>query len=396
MFASPNGINRRGFLRVSSGAAVAAVATACAPAAVPPPAPAAPAAAPNAAALAQDTAFKQQWDDLVAAARKEGQLMCVMGTGGTGWRRVLEAFEKTYPGIATENTSFASINLWAPRVTQEMKSGVYTWDVAVQGPTTSLRVLKPQGAYDPIRPLLIHPGVLDSQKWYTGFEGGFIEEKKPETAYSFQWDIRRQLWVNTDTIKPGQIKTVQDLLKPEFKGKMAFQDPRNSGHTYLLSTVLRLKYGNDFLKKLFVDQEPTILRDTRAAAEGLIRGKFLVVTGIDGSILSDFREKGVPFKVDTLATPDGDFLFGGSPIFAMAKPPHPNASKLFVNWFLGKEGQTALSKHIEYNSRRKDVEPFDKSTIPQEGDEKKLLRLDTEAIMDDIEKSQEVAKQLLG
>ncbi|MSQ26788.1 MAG: ABC transporter substrate-binding protein [Dehalococcoidia bacterium] len=385
--------NRRGFLRVGSGAAAAAMVTSCAPAAAP--APAAPAAAPN-PAPAQDAGFKKRWDELVAAARKEGQLMCVMGTGGTGWKRVLADFETAYPGIATENSSFASINLWIPRVTQEMKSGVHTWDVAVQGPTSSIRVLKPQGGYDPIRPLLIHPDVLDTQKWYAGFDGGFIEEKKPETAYSFQWDIRRQLWVNSDTIKPGQIKTVQDLLKPEFKGKMAFQDPRNSGHTYLLSTVLRLKYGNDFLKKLFVDQEPTILRDTRAAAEGLIRGKYLVVTGIDGSILSDFKERGIPFNVEELATSDGDFLYGGSPIFAMAKPPHPNAAKLFVNWFLTKDGQASVSKHIEYNSRRKDVAPFDKSTIPQEGDEKKLMRLDAEAIFDDIEKSQEVAKQLLG
>ena len=35
--------------------------------------------------------------------------------------------------------------------------------------------------------------------------------------------------------------------------------------------------------------------------------------------------------------------------------PHPDASKVFINWFLGREGQTMWSKEIISVSQRKDV-----------------------------------------
>ena len=41
--------------------------------------------------------------------------------------------------------------------------------------------------------------------------------------------------------------------------------------------------------------------------------------------------------------------------------PHPNASKLFINWFLSRKGQIALQKHLDLygelppNSRRIDI-----------------------------------------
>ena len=39
----------------------------------------------------------------------------------------------------------------------------------------------------------------------------------------------------------------------------------------------------------------------------------------------------------------------------MVKAPHPNASKLFVNWLLSKDTQTMLMKAVQLNSQRADV-----------------------------------------
>ena len=39
----------------------------------------------------------------------------------------------------------------------------------------------------------------------------------------------------------------------------------------------------------------------------------------------------------------------------MNRAPHPNAGKVFINWLLGKAGQTAWSKAMEQVSRRADV-----------------------------------------
>ena len=37
--------------------------------------------------------------------------------------------------------------------------------------------------------------------------------------------------------------------------------------------------------------------------------------------------------------------------------PHPNASKLYLNWFLSKEGQQLMMETIQAQSRRTDVDP---------------------------------------
>ena len=37
-------------------------------------------------------------------------------------------------------------------------------------------------------------------------------------------------------------------------------------------------------------------------------------------------------------------------------PPHPNAMKVFVNWFLGKEGQEFYVKVMKQGTRRLDVD----------------------------------------
>ena len=49
------------------------------------------------------------------------------------------------------------------------------------------------------------------------------------------------------------------------------------------------------------------------------------------------------------------------------KAPHPNAAKLFINWFLSKEGQNAWCKEIPQNSARTDVPPFNKDGVAAPG-----------------------------
>ena len=53
--------------------------------------------------------------------------------------------------------------------------------------------------------------------------------------------------------------------------------------------------------------------------------------------------------------------------FIVAGAPHPNAAKLFVNWFLSKEGQTlthTLVPNIDRSSLRNDI-PFGEVTPDQ-------------------------------
>jgi len=57
------------------------------------------------------------------------------------------------------------------------------------------------------------------------------------------------------------------------------------------------------------------------------------------------------------ALKDGTYGTGGSGNLAIIKnPPHPNATKVFVSWFLSREGQEIASKALGQATRRLDVD----------------------------------------
>ena len=73
------------------------LAAACAPAALPPAPPVTTGGAPAPAAKA---AWEQEWDVLVAAAKKEGRvdLNWILGGAG-GYQRCVDDFNKAFPGV---------------------------------------------------------------------------------------------------------------------------------------------------------------------------------------------------------------------------------------------------------------------------------------------------------
>ena len=49
------------------------------------------------------------------------------------------------------------------------------------------------------------------------------------------------------------------------------------------------------------------------------------------------------------------------------RAPHPNAAKVYINWVLGREGQTLLAKAAGWVSRRRDVPAIDPAMELQPG-----------------------------
>ena len=54
---------------------------------------------------------------------------------------------------------------------------------------------------------------------------------------------------------------------------------------------------------------------------------------------------------------DEVYVSGGSGhVTIIKRAPHPNATKVFINWFLGKEGQEIFGKAMGQGTRRLDVD----------------------------------------
>src|SRR5947208_16276100 len=82
-----------------------------------------------------------EWEQTVAAAKKEGKVAVNTFTG-QGYGRVLKLFAQAYPEIKVDHTNLEPVE-FSPRLINERKAGVYTWDVATMPMTTALQVLKP-------------------------------------------------------------------------------------------------------------------------------------------------------------------------------------------------------------------------------------------------------------
>ncbi|MSQ28404.1 MAG: ABC transporter substrate-binding protein [Dehalococcoidia bacterium] len=343
-------VSRRGFIRTTGlTGAGAALAAACAPAATPAQAPAA------AGVPAAPAAWEAEWERTLTAANKEGRLDLgwIQGPYGSS-KPLVDDFAKAFPGITPERTSMTSGSLMVPKIVQEHKAGVYSFDLIHLAYDFAKTVLA-EGALQPLRPHIFRPDVLDDKAWKDGFEGGWLDPEK-QYGYAYVFYVVTLLWVNSDLVKDGEIKTAQDMLDPKWRGKIIMEDPR-SGRTYATGTALRLNLGDDFLKKLIVDQKPVFSRDTRLITEAMVRGQYAFGTGVVGQALDEFKAQGLGKNIKQLNIPEAESISPGFQAWMLKGAPHPNAAKVFLNWFLTREGQTAYNKSTEEPSRRLDVPP---------------------------------------
>ncbi len=378
---------RRQFLASATSAGLASVVAACTPSGT-----SAPASQP-ADSTSIKTGFDKAWDELVGAANQEGNLALVT-TVGAVYRDAVDEFQKAFPGIKVDHTSL-NASQFAPRVVQERNGGIYSYDVAPSTFGTLHRTLMPMGGLDPIRPFIIRPDALDDKTWRDGsFEAGLLDTDRKYSYASFQ--IRsRHLWINTDLVKDGEIKTVQDLLDPKWKGQILSLDLRVAG-SYWPATVMRLAYGDDIIKRLWKDQEAVLNRELRQITEMMVRGKYAI--GIDAPIefiLPEFLDQGLGKNLKFLELDNVEHVSGGNDVlFLFNRAPHPNAAKVFINWVLSKEGSATWSKLVGTNSRRVDVEPYALDNIPSPG--RKYIQIDKQELQAEWEKTQELAKQALN
>ncbi|MEK7214645.1 MAG: extracellular solute-binding protein, partial [Chloroflexota bacterium] len=333
-----SGHNRRHFLRVGGLTGAAAIAAACAPATAPAPGPtgaAAPPVGPGAAIAAWET----DWNNTVDAAKKEGGLsISWTASVGGSYRPIIDDFEKAFGGIKVDLSSMNSGSLLVPKVLQEHAAGIYSYDLVFTSMRFGQNFIQ-NGALRPMRPLVIRPDVIEDGKWERGWEFGWVDKEK-QYAYGFGMNVPLQWWMNTDLVKEGEIKSINDLLAPKFKGKIIFTDIR-SGFTATQATALRLNLGEDFLKKLYQDQQPVYQRDNRLLTEAMVKGQYAIGTGVLVPVLEEFQKEGLGKNLKQFDIIEAASMNMAHQMFMLKGAPHPNATKLFINWLLTKEGQTS-------------------------------------------------------
>ncbi len=298
------------------------------------------------------------WEQVLAAAKKEGSV-AVLGPVGGDRSDVLQGpFEKKY-GIKVEYRGDSGRTV-GPKLTAERKAGKFLWDLFIGGPTTALTVLVPGGMLDPLEPALILPEVKDPKQW----RGGGIEYVDAGKRFLVMTPSQRAtLYVNPNIVKPESITSYKDLLNPKYKGKIVMDDPTKSGPGQATFSFFYLHpdLGPKFIREL-AKQEPLALRDYNQEMDGIAKGKFLVLIGVSDVIAEERMRAGVPivFLDPRKIKEHSDVSPASGGLGMLNRAPHPNAAKVYLNWLLSKEGQTAFARETGYISARLDV-PTDHS-----------------------------------
>ena len=322
----------------------------------------APAAAPTLAAPAATPTpapptFEQEWEALKAAAREEGKMVLVTGSSASrGLVPVVRGVFGEQFGIEVIiNGGSGSQHL--ARITAERAGGRYEVDVVIHGRTTMGERLGPAGVFLPVKEQLFHPDAIDPSNWWMN-RFFYREPDGVEPKYSVAVAVRAlknpiDPGYNTEIVTAAlieEINSVWDFLDDRWKGQIISLSPLETG----VGASLQLIYshpgmGPDWIARFYSRElDVTFVGDNRQIVDSIAFGghAFSIFDQGAGNAYVVLKDQGAPVDVWSKNLKEGGVVSttgSWSWIGMMDRAPNPNAAKLFLNWWLTKEGQTAYN-----------------------------------------------------
>ncbi len=162
---------------------------------------------------------------------------------------------------------------------------------------------------------------------------------------------------NKSTLKPAEFpKSLEDLAKPQYKGKIVMPDPtQHTTTTQWLASLYKIM-GKEKSEKFMRDlaaNKPIWVESLLPAAERVASGEFpIAITYVKYAYIHG--KKGAP--VDYVRTAK---MIGDASYIALAnKAPHPNAGKAFIDYFLDDESMNLMAKLGEFVNRKGVLPPL--------------------------------------
>jgi len=313
--------------------------------------------------------WQAEWEKTVAAAKKEGEVR-LWGDMEITHPDIIAAFAKEYPFIKAVTVT-GRIGDLMPRIIAERRAGKYLADLYSGGlGGRAFFDFHRAGVLDPIKPALLLPEVVDESKWVNGRHHYADSDKN--TIFMYEGNpAGTGLYYNTKLVDPREIKSYWDLVHPKWKGKIALFERPGVGSPTLIRNYHDPQLGPEFLRRLLSEMELTVSQERRQATDWLGSGKFPLC--INCADIDRAKKQGVPvdeFDRGHLKEVGNEISTSGNSGLALInKAANPNTARLFINWFLSRQGQMVWQEAMNAkvvepsNSMRIDI-PKD-SVLPE-------------------------------
>ncbi|OGP23056.1 MAG: hypothetical protein A2038_02170 [Deltaproteobacteria bacterium GWA2_57_13] len=278
---------------------------------------------------------KEKLDKLIEGARKEGTVVYYGSTSTPEALEMMKGFERKYPFIKAEHYRAGSDTLME-KILIETRAGRYSADVYnLRSFTTSVLVQKGLFAKYP------SPHARFYKEGFKDPDGHWISFYMNPATFGY----------NTKLVPASQApKDWNDLLDPKWKGQMIMDREESEWFANMLKFMGREK-GLQFMQRL-ATQNLTFRAGHTLLAQLVAAGEFKIGVVLYTPRLELMKAAGAPLEW-VRANPVIAYHYT---IGVAAKAPHPNAARLFVDFFLSKEGQELIAK-IGRVPVRTDVRP---------------------------------------
>ncbi len=276
-------------------------------------------------------------EKLHAEARKEGKVVWWTAHYAlSAAEAVRDAFKAKYPGIEVEFIRQTAQVVYQ-RLSQNLKAHIREVDVFASTDEAHYTTLKKQKVFAAYTPL----GISNLPKAFQNID--------PDHTYHVGALGFVLINYRAKLEKPPQKWT--ELLDDKWQGKITLGHPGFSGYVGNWVVAMWDKYGWDYFSKL-AKNKPKIARSIFDTVTDIVAGERQVGAGPDNNSLEN-KAKGNPVEI---LFPSDDSILITSPVAIMKDAPHPNAARLFENFFYTREYSEVMAKTFNY-PLRSDVPP---------------------------------------
>ena len=258
--------------------------------------------------------------DVVEGAKKEGKVVVRGSMRPKDWNKFIAPFKEKVPWLEIEYTS-APFRRRVQKTVTEFRAGRVAADI----------VTGIMGAIPEFSKLDMLGNISDLPTY--AMYGPQLKDKHG------RWIARQTLFwgvaYRTDRVKKEEIRTWDDLLKPEWGQRLA-----TANKPHLLPHILWADWGPEkakaWIKNFFATGLQLRKEGSGAVANLLAAGEYDVLFTVHGRAIRRLADKGSPVA---WTFPEGPVYQYPSYMCAIKQGPNPNAARLLLTYWTSREGQ---------------------------------------------------------